>query len=161
MNLTANGVYVSTPRSLDILKEAGYDTRAVPKNFNGEGGINELNNTEVFIQALKLPDFKALLYPSFDYLRPDALLVRANDKAYKLEFLEIEASKAGWSDWLESKRINYLKLARDKRVYNYWKEKSYHLDLPVPSINTFKFSVVFVCKLKKDFGQGFNFLSSL
>ena len=58
LKLTDNNIYVSTQKSLEILKEAGYDTRAVPKNFTGEGGINEINNTQVFIQALKLPDFK-------------------------------------------------------------------------------------------------------
>ena len=158
---TDNNSYVSTQLSLEILKEVGYNTKLVPKNFTGEGSINELNNTAVFIQALKLPDFKTLLYPSFEYIKPDALLVRANDKGYKLEFLEIEASKTGWDDWLEKKRISYLRLAQDRQVYAYWKDKCYHLGLTAPEIKDFKFSVSFICKLKKDFGTGFNFVDSL
>jgi len=89
------------------------------------------------------------------------MLVRANDKGYKLEFLEVEASKAGWHDWLESKRINYLKLARDRQVYAYWKAQCSYLDMSPPDIKDFKFSVVFVCKLKKHFGIGFNFMERL
>jgi hypothetical protein len=161
LNNADKDIYTATDEVLPLLKESGFNIKTLPRGINGSGGINELNNTEVFIQALKLQDFKTLLYPSFDYIRPDALLVRANDKRYKLEFLEIEASKAGWTDWFENKRINYLRLARDRQIYAYWKAQCNYLNMSVPDIKDFKFSVLFVCKLKKDFGQGFNFKERL
>jgi hypothetical protein len=146
---------------LSVLKYLGYNTKILPKNVTGEGGINELNNTEIFIQALKLPDYLALLYPNFEYIKPDALLVRGTKERYKLEFLEVEASKSNWSDWLENKRINYLKLAQDRQVYSYWKAQCNYLDMPVPDIKDFKFSVSIIGKINKDFGEGFNFRENL
>jgi hypothetical protein len=158
---TDKDIYTATDKTLSFLKDNGYNIKTLPKSIDGHGGINEINNTEVFIQALKLPDFKILLYPSFEYIRPDALLVRMNSKGYKLEFLEVEASKLGWNDWLENKRINYLKLARDRQAYAYWKSQCTYLDISPPDIKDFKFSVIFVCSIKIDFGQGFNFLERL
>lgn len=110
-------IYKSTSKTLLLLKENGYQTKTLPKT-EGFGGINELNNTDVFIQAIKLPDFNTLLYPSFDYIRPDALLVRGDNVRYKLEFLEVEYHKPDWNNWLENKRINYLKLAKDREVFS-------------------------------------------
>ena len=114
---TYEDVHIATDKVMPLLHKNGYQTKLLPKEIKGDGKENELNNTEVFIQALKLPDYKALLYPIFGeinrpYLKPDALLVRVKDGAYKLEFIEVEASKPDWDNWLENKRINYLKLAR-------------------------------------------------
>jgi len=156
-----NGIIISTEKSLQFLKQLNYNTTILPKNISGDGSINELNNTEVFIQALNLPDFFALLYPDFEYLKPDALLIRGTKEKYKLEFLEVEASKSNWDNWLENKRINYLKLAGEKRVFSYWVSQCKLLDLPVPGINDFRFSVSIIGKLNKDFGEGFKFLEVL
>lgn len=158
---TYQDVLVSTPDSLELLKKLGYNTSILPKNFKGNGDINELNNTKIFIQALKLPDFMALLYPNFEYIRPDALLVRGTRDRYKLEFLEVEAKKPNWDSYLENKRINYLKLASEKRPFSYWVSQCKLLDLPIPDINNFKFSVSIVGSIKKDFGTGFNFMNNL
>lgn len=163
---TQQDIYISTVKSLTLLRQLGYKTNYLPKNIAGEGSINEINNTEVFIQALKLSDFLALLYPVFyedekPYLKPDALLVRGTKERYKLEFLEIEASKSNWNDWLENKRINYLRLSKDKQAYSYWKVIADYLSLPMPDIKDFKFSVIVVGKVNKDFGTGFNFRESL
>jgi hypothetical protein len=158
---TYEDVFISSNKSLRLLKQLQYQTQTLPKDISGEGVINELNNTEVFIQALKLPDFIALLYPNFEYLKPDALLVRGTKEKYRLEFLEVEASKSNWNDWLENKRINYLKLAGEKRSFNYWVSQCKLLDLPVPEINDFRFSISIVGKAKKDFGIGFNFMEEL
>jgi hypothetical protein len=158
---TENDILISTAKSLQLLKQFGKNTKTYPKNPEGGGSINELNNTTVFIQALKLPDFFTLLYKDFGYIFPDALLVRGTRERYKLEFLEVEASKSNWHDWLENKRINYLKLAGDKRAYSYWKEQCELLDLPIPDIKDFKFSVSIVGKIKKDFGEGFRFVEQL
>lgn len=163
---THENVFISTNKSLRLLKQVGFETALLPKNIKGEGDINELNNTEVFIQALKLPDFKILLYPSFGdinnpFLIPDALLIRLNKDSYKLEFLEIEAKKPNWADVIENKRINYLKLANSKLAYSFWLDKCYHLGIKPPDIKEFKFSVNFIGKIKKDFGVGFNFVEEL
>ena len=158
---TYEDVYSATDKVLPKLKKNGYNIKILPKESKGKGEINQLNNTEVFIQALKLPDYKTLLYPNFDYIEPDALLVRAKDNAYKLEFLEVEASKPNWESWLENKRINYLKLASDKEAYKYWKIQCSYLNLTVPDIKDFKFSVSIIGAVNKDFGTGFNFIERL
>jgi hypothetical protein len=163
---TQSDVFISTFRSLNLLKQLKYQTVTLPTNISGEGSINELNNTAVFIQALKLPDFKALLYPTFyldnkPFLKPDALLVRGTKEKYKLEFLEVEASKPLWETWLEEKRINYLKLAQDKQAYSYWKSQCSYLDITPPDIKDFKFSVSIIGEVKMDFGTGFNFTERL
>jgi len=159
-------VFTATDAAVALLRGLKYNTKTLPRTISGDGLTNELNNTEVFIQALNLPDYKALLYPVFadqdkPYLRPDALLIRMKRDGYKLEFLEVEASKAGWNDWLENKRINYLRLAKDRQAYAYWKAQCSYLEMPVPDIKEFKFSVTFVCSVRRDFGQGFNFVESL
>lgn len=163
---TQEDVYISTYKSICLLKQLKYPTQTLPKNISGEGSINELNNTEVFIQALKLPDFKALLYPTFyldnkPFLKPDALLVRAKGNQYKLEFLEVEASKPLWENWVEEKRIKYLFLAQDRQAYSYWKAQCTYLDITPPDIKDFKFSVSIIGEVKMDFREGFRFINSL
>ena len=75
-------VYCATNKVLPILKEAGYLT-ILPEKPKGNGDINELNNTEVFIKLSKEPYFHTLLYPNFGYLIPDALLVELDKKENK------------------------------------------------------------------------------
>lgn len=156
-------VYCATDKVLPILKEAGYVTELLPNEPIGKGNINELNNTDVFVQALKLPHFYTLLYYDFKYLIPDALLVQLNkeDKKYKLTFLEIEAKKPDWENYIETKRDNYLKLAKDIRLYEYWYGICKTLKLPKPNVSTLKFSVCFIGTIKKDFGKGFTFIEYL
>jgi hypothetical protein len=154
-------VYIGTAKIDEHLIEENYNTRNLPKISTGLGDINQLNNTDVFIQALKLPLFKTLLYPYFDYLLPDALLVLMDKDKYKLEFLEIEAGKSNWSDYIEKKRLNYLQLASDNQVYSYWKSRCKDLNIEPPDIKDLKFSVTFVGNIKKDFGAGFNFKEKL
>jgi len=159
-------VYIATNLTLPLLKNLGYNINLLPRAVSGEGQINELNNTEVFISALKLPDFKALLYPTFmfndkPFLKPDALLVRAKGNKYKLEFLEVEASKPLWENWVEEKRVKYLFLAQDRQAYSYWKAQCAYLDITPPDIKDFKFSVSIIGEFKMDFGTGFNFMERL
>jgi len=154
-------VYFATEKSTQPLWEEKYPVKTLPKISSGQGDINQLNNTEVFIQALKLPLFKTLLYPYFDYILPDALLVLMDKEKYKLEFLEIEAGKSNWSDYIENKRINYLQLANDERVFSYWKSQCAYLNIKPPDIKDFKFSVTFVGNITKEFGAGFKFMEQL
>lgn len=99
-------VYCATNKVLPILQEAGYPTELLPAEATGFGDINELNNTDVFVKTVKLPHFKILIYPRFNNLIPDALLVQLDEKTrkYKLTFLEIEASKSKWHDYLLNKK---------------------------------------------------------
>jgi hypothetical protein len=163
-------VYCATNKVLPILKEAGYSVETLPAESIGTGDINELNNTDAFVQAVKLEHFHSLLYPQFKlenkrtpYLIPDALLILHDEKKrrYKLTFLEIEAKKPKWNQVIENKRVSYLQLAKDRSFYEYWKEISPKLGFPIPTINTLKFNVAFICNLKKDFGNGFTFIHSL
>jgi len=156
-------VYCATNKVLPFLKKAGYNTGVLPEEAEGKGDINELNNTDVFVQATKLPHFKTLLYPNFGYLLPDALLVRMDDenRKYKLTFLEIEAKKPKWSEYVEAKRDKYIQLSKTLDFYNWWKNIAQKMRLPIPTVEKFSFNVVFICSLKKDFGNGFKMVSQI
>lgn len=155
-------IYCATDKVLPILKEAGFPISILPPETRGSGDINELHNSEVFVSLTKLPYFHTILYPPFKHVIPDALLVEldAQNRRYKLTFIEVEAYKPKWSDYLEDKRNKYLHLASITDFYSYWKETAPKLELPVPPLDKFSFSVTFVCSIKKDFGKGFNFITS-
>lgn len=165
-----SNIYCATNKVLPILKEAGFITTTLPSFPQGKGDINELHNTEVFIEVVKLPNFFTLLFPQFKitpdsspYLIPDALLVE-NDKInqrYKLTFLEIEAKKPDWERYIEKKRVNYIKLAKDINFYNYWKNTCVFLNIPNPTVTNLKFSVCFLGNIKKNFGNGFQFVHKI
>jgi hypothetical protein len=153
-------IYCATKKVLPILKEAGFNTNILPPESIGTGNINEIHNTDVFVQVTKLPGFYTLLYYNFNYLVPDALMVQLDkeNKRYKLTFLEIEAKKPDWQNYIEQKRENYLKLARDVRFFEYWSKTCSLLNLPQPLISTLKFSVYFICRINRNFGKGFKFI---
>lgn len=156
-----NKVYTATNKVMPVLQKAGFQTRFLPAETEGTGGINALKNTEVFIKALQVENYHTLLFPNFTYIEPDALLIQKYGEKYKLTFLEIESEKFAWDNYLENKRDNYLKLAKDIAFYDFWKEASKILGLRVPTKQELKFSVTFVCSLKRDFGKGFNFKEHL
>ena len=49
------GVYCATNKVLPILKEVGYVIDTLPPVPLGKGDINELSNTEAFIEIIKQP----------------------------------------------------------------------------------------------------------
>ena len=152
-------VYCATNKVLPILKEAGYITDTLPSEPIGKGDINELNNTETFIKIIKQPYFYTLLYPNFKYLIPDALLVLKNENKYKLTFIEVEQKKPDWERWIQKKRENYLKLAKDIQFYEYWKSICKLLNFSIPSLTDLKFNVLIYGNIKYDFGKGFIFIN--
>jgi hypothetical protein len=156
-------VYCATNKVLPILKEAGFNTDILPLEPIGKGDINELNNTDVFVEATKLPHFYAALHHNFGYLIPDALLVQLDkeNEKYKLTFLEIEAKKPDWENYLEKKRDSYFRLAKDIQFYNYWASICKLLKLPRPGVSELKFSTCFIGNIKKDFGNGFQFVHKI
>lgn len=160
-----NKIFVATDNVLPILKELPYyNINLLPKNKSkGKGDINEILNTEAFIELSKQKDFYTLLYPTVfresHNLIPDALLVLKEDQKYKLTFLEVEAKKPQWIETLVNKRNNYLLLAKDYRFYDYWKDTAEKIGLYVPPLGKLKFSVSFICTIKENFGEGFNFIN--
>lgn len=156
-------VYSATDKVLPILKEAGYNIDILPAEPLGKGDINELNNTDVFVQATKLSHFYCLLHYNFGYLIPDALLVRMDkeNKKYKLTFLEIEAQKPDWESYIEKKRDSYYRLAKDIQFYNYWASICKFLKIEKPQLSELKFSVCFIGDIKKDYGNEFQFVHTL
>jgi hypothetical protein len=130
-------VYCATDKVLPILNKAGYNINNLPPTPKGIGGINELNNTEAFINLLKEKHFHTLLYPNFGYLRPDALLVELDEetKRYRLSFIEVEAEKPDWKNYILEKERNYLKLSGDIQFYEEWCRYCEKLMLPKPNIN--------------------------
>ena len=158
----ALGIYASTSKSLQLLKALGHDLKLLPAVPKGTGA--EIYNTNVLVQAIKLPNYYALLYPQFPnenpYIIPDALLVLKEERRYQLNFIEIEAKKPNWEAHLQTKYDGYKRLAKDMAVYNYWKAYSGYLKLPCPSVDKFKFRVMIIGSIKKDWGKGFEFISS-
>lgn len=155
-------VYCATNRVLPILNEAGFTTSILPNESTGTGDINELNNTEAFIHLAKGKYFRTLLFPQFNTVIPDALLVEQDmtNSRYKLTFIEIEAEKPKWNQYLDDKRDKYVCLSKSIEVFEYWQKTALLLNLPEPDINTFNFNVAFVCSIKKDYGEDFRFFLS-
>lgn len=158
-------VYSTADKTLPVLKAQGFNTDILPRTISGKGMINEIQNTESFIQVMNMEHFKALLYPKFGeqnvWLKPDALLVLhdVENKKYKLTFLEVEAKKSDWNNYIERKREKYLRLACDIEFYNTWLILAKKLGFPQPEISALKFSVRIIGSIKKDFGIGFNFIN--
>ena len=124
------------------LAAAGYETSLFPTEPVGKGDINELANTDAFIQALNLPNFRALLFPNFKYLIPDALLVISDLDRYKLLFLEIENKKPNWDEHLIGKKSKYERLGSDIAIYKYWLLCTSILKIRKPKVELFKFSIL-------------------
>lgn len=159
------GVYSTADKTLPVLKAQGYNIDILPKTISGKGMTNEIQNTESFIELMKTKHFEALLYPKFGeqkvWLRPDALLVLHDkeNKRYKLTFIEVEAKKNDWHNYIENKREKYLRLAHDIEFYNTWLTFAKKLRFPQPDISKMKFSVLIIGNITKDFGTGFKFVS--
>lgn len=156
-------VYCASNKVLPILKEVGFNTDILPSAPQGIGNVNELNNTLVFIDALKLQHFHTLLFHNFGYIVPDALLVQLDkeNKRYKLTFLEIEAQKPDWDNYINTKLNKYYTLATDIKFYDYWTHQCKLLKFKSPLIADVKFSVCIVGNIKIEFGDGFQFVHSL
>lgn len=153
--------YRATPKTTDLLKALGYNITLLQPEPTGDGGVDSILKTDVFIQALKLLNFKALLFPRFPkdtpYLIPDALLVEAeSDTKYRLSFLEVETEKPDWDNYMENKKRNYERLGKDDQVYRYWENVSEHLGLKKPTKEQFKFRVVCHGTIKKEW-RGWEF----
>ena len=150
-------IYSAMPKTYHLLKALGHNFKLLPSVTKGTGA--EIYNTDVLVQALKLPNYHALLYPQFPtekpYIIPDALMVLKEDHRYQLNFLEIEAEKPNWDYYLQTKYDSYKRLAKDPQVYKYWKSFSGYLNLACPPIEKFKFRVIIIGSIKKKLGTRF------
>jgi len=156
-------IFSCTAKAYQVLKLEKHDLKLLPAIPKGDGA--EIYNTDILIQAIKLPNYYAILYPQFPqekpYIIPDALLVLKEESRYQLNFLEIEAKKPDWDLHLQTKYDGYKRLAKDIQVYNYWKAYSGYLKLPCPPVEQFKFRVIVIGSIQKDWGNGFEFRSEL
>jgi len=156
-------IFSSTNKTYQVLKTLGNDLKLLPALPKGDGA--EIYNTDVFVQALKLPNYYALLYPQFPkekpYIIPDALMILKKESHYQLNFLEIEAEKPNWDIYLQTKYDGYKRLSKDIQIYNYWKVFSGYLKLSCPLVEKFSFRVMIIGNIKKDWGKGFEFRSEL
>jgi len=148
------GVFVSTDKTLNLLVNSGHKRKLLPPPATGRGA--ETYNSEALVKIIQQPFYKALLYPSFEYLIPDGLLVLQDGDRYQLNFLEIEAKKPKWAEYLEEKRAKYERLARDVKVFNYWNIYSQYLGLKCPAVEGFKFQVLCI-GTKKGAWNGWRF----
>jgi len=143
-----DGIFTATYKSLDFLEKQGYNRKLLPSPAKGAGV--EIYNSDAICKLLQRPFYRSFLYPNFNYLMPDGLLVLADGDRYQLNFIEIEAKKPKWAEYLEAKRVNYERLARDEIVYRYWQGIAPHVGLPCPPIEQFKFSVMCIGGLNAD-----------
>lgn len=153
-----DGIFTATNKALETLTLYGYKRPLLPTPPRGRG--QELYNTDVFVQALNLSDYFILLFPDFEYLKPDALLVRGTPECYKLEFLEVEASKTYWEKHLQKKKENYERLAKDEIVYRYWLHRANMLGMYQPKREEFCFCVCVVGDVYRDW-EGWKWLKNL
>ena len=132
-------VFKTTAKTLDLLEKQGYNRRLLPRPVEGWGA--ELYNSEAICKLLQHKNYRSFLYPHFQYVIPDGLLVLQDGDRYQLNFIEVEADKANHQEYLENKRQGYERLARDPIVFKYWQGIAPHLNLPCPKIEDFRFGV--------------------
>lgn len=134
-----DNVFTSTRKTFELLIKHGYNPALLSPIAEGRGA--ELYTQNSICKLLQHPFYKWFGYPHFDYLIPDGLLVLQDGNRYQLNFIEVEAKKPKWAEYLEDKREKYNRLAQDEIVYKYWSIMSSHLGLKCPAIEDFKFGV--------------------
>lgn len=162
---TSGNVFIPNETTDSIIRSVKYNNSRYFKIFaplpKGIETSNDIKNTKVFIQAIKMKHYHFILFPGFDYVKPDALLVLKDNERYKLSFLEVETEQSNWSQRFEKMRDNYHRLAKDRIVYDYWLNTASQLNLAKPDMLDFCFSVIVVSDIDKDLGSGFTFRKNL
>lgn len=132
-------VFKSTSKTLELLTKQGYNPAILPPPAEGSGA--EIYNSDALVKIIGKPFYRSILYPHFGYLIPDALAVFADGNRYQLRFIEVEAKKPKWEEYIDDKLRKYERLARDEQVYRYWREMSQYLGLKCPAMERFRFGV--------------------
>lgn len=135
-----DGIYTTTDKTLNLLKNEGYNTDIIiDRPAQGKGLAHSFKCTSVILQERKAPFFYAVIRPYFKYLVPDFAIVYKNDDKAKLVFFEIEESDKPES-YLEDKKAKYEQLGRDPLAYRAWKNWAEKLGLGVCKEEEFCFS---------------------
>jgi hypothetical protein len=142
--------YFTTPKLMNLLKDEKYRVRHLPKDFTGFGDEHQLAVTDCLLREMKDPEYFAVFYPDFKFLRPDAAIIYQKDNMAKLVFLEVERTDKDPS-YLLNKKEGYDKLARQQDIYDkWWKHWSEEFNFEMPPIEKFCFSVKCVGNFKAD-----------
>lgn len=157
--------YHITEKTRNILKNEGYNTAILQKNFIGRSLEHALKTTDCLLKLQGQEHFYSVFYPIFreppdyikEFLRPDFAVVWKNDNLVKLQFGEVETEKPDWENYILTKREKYEKLARDQNTYlMWWKYHADKLNLPLCEEEDFCFSVLCFGNIKKEW-EGWNF----
>lgn len=155
------GVYQVSKKPRQIFEAAKLDWEALTygKRLGGEGRENEVLNTDQLIRLMREPYFYHYFFLRFPssgkaFVDPDALMVLKKEDQYRLVFIEIENSKKGnWHEYVDDKRRKYQILARKKWVYHAWDKIANMLNLHLPEVSDFHFSVRFIGNFDFDVGR--------
>jgi len=150
-----------TEKTRKILTNEGFNVKVLQKDFTGQTLIHPLKITSCLLNLqpwiVFYPQFKEPPNYGADWLKPDACLIFKKDKAYKIQFLEVEEEKPDWENYLLNKKEKYEQLARDKNLYylwwKYWADK---LELPMCKEKDFCFSVLCFGNIKREW-EGWKF----
>jgi hypothetical protein len=161
-------VYIATDKVIPAIESLGINKILLPNKSTGKGDINQIGIADVVADILALDNSMEkyfILYPQFPkdkpFIKPDALFVEKKTDKYRLVFLEIEAKKEDWENYVKDKIFNYYDLSKEISVYNYWKKYSKFLNLPCPKVNDFKFSIAFVGTILNYNIDGFSFINNI
>lgn len=147
LNITDNGYYFTTHKTLKLLENEGYNTQFLQKEFKGEAKDHQQKLTDCLLNFTDNEYFYSISYPIFckapkyteKLLEPDALVTFKRDGEYKLLFVEVENSEKP-KGYLEGKERNYNIVARDYNTWaKWWKAHSSLLSLPYCSVDDFCF----------------------
>lgn len=151
--------YHITEKTREIINLHGFNTKLLQKKFTGQELTHALKITDCLLNLQAQEYFYSVFYPIFreppnydrEFLRPDACIVWKKDRAYKIEFMEVEEEKPDWGNYLLVKKEKYEQLARDPNIYRvWWKYYSERLNLPLCQEAAFCFSVVCYGNIKKN-----------
>jgi hypothetical protein len=160
INITSENALTITSKTLNFLETyaEGINTSII-KLPQGKGDKERIDNTDVLLKIIQLPDFYALFYPEFyrqpsdnqPFLVPDAALVLKREDKAKLIFLEIERPKGNWEDHLLNKKSKYETVARNLTTYNNWAFSNFQkLKIKLPDIDKFCFSILCIGDIRYD-----------
>jgi hypothetical protein len=154
---TALEVYTITDKTLGVLANVGLNTKIIQRP-GGQGEKERLAVSEAILKIMSQADFFTVIYPEFKeagsqhfYLVPDAALIFKRENRAQLVFLEVEAQKHQWLDYLAQKRQNYQQLACNYETYNlWWRYQCQLLGFNLGLAAEFCFSVLVIGRFKPE-----------
>ncbi len=148
-----------TEKTRQILEREGFNVNIIQKKFTGFTLEHALKITDCLLNLQAKENLYQVFYPTFaappdyskEFLKPDACLIWKKDRAYKIEFLEVEEAKPNWAEYLLVKKDKYEQLASDPNIYRiWWKYYAEKLNLPLCKEADFCFSVRCFGNIERD-----------